>query len=114
MKKKFLKLFLILSLIFAVTIGCYAFSFRNMTLDLVHLSDTHISTTRGDTSYKALGSSSLLLKDAIEQTNKIFADYGIEAHFENLKNFKGNFFQVVKMVEDFIEELQEKALKKEN
>ena len=23
----------------------------------------------------------------IEQTNKIFADYGIEAHFENLKNF---------------------------
>ena len=50
----------------------------------------------------------------IEQTNKIFADYGIEAHFENLKNFKGNFFQVVKMVEDFIEELQEKALKKEN
>ena len=49
----------------------------------------------------------------IKQTNKIFADYGIEAHFENLKNFKGNFFQVVKMVEDFIEELQEKALKKE-
>ena len=49
----------------------------------------------------------------IKQTNKIFADYGIETHFENLKNFKGNFFQVVKMVEDFIEELQEKVLKKE-
>ena len=48
----------------------------------------------------------------IEQTNKIFADYGIEAHFEDLKKFKGNFFQVVKMVEDFIEELQGKALKK--
>ena len=49
----------------------------------------------------------------IKQTNKIFADYGIEAHFENLKNFKGNFLQVVKMVEDFLNELQEKALKTE-
>ena len=48
-----------------------------------------------------------------KQTNKILADYGSEANFENGKNFKGNFFQVVKMVEDFIEELQEKALKKE-
>ena len=48
----------------------------------------------------------------IEQTNKIFADYGIEAHFENLKNFKGNFFQVVKMVEDFIEELQNNEILK--
>ena len=34
--------------------------------------------------------------------------------FENLKIFKGNFLQVVKMIEDFIEALQEKALKKEN
>lgn len=50
----------------------------------------------------------------IKETNKIFADYGIEAHFEKLKTFKGNFLQVVKMVEDFTVELQEKALKKEN
>lgn len=49
----------------------------------------------------------------IKETNQTFADYGIEAHFENLKTFKGNFLQVVKMVEDFVEELQEKALKKE-
>lgn len=49
----------------------------------------------------------------INETNKIFADYGIEAHFENLKTFNGNFFQIMKMVEDFIEELCEKALKTE-
>lgn len=50
----------------------------------------------------------------IENMNKAFADYGIEAHFENLKTFKGNVMQVLKMVEDFIQKLQEKALKKEN
>ena len=50
----------------------------------------------------------------IENINKAFADYGIEAHFENLKTFKGNVMQVLKMVEDFIQKLQEKALKKEN
>lgn len=50
----------------------------------------------------------------IENMNKAFADYGIEAHFENLKTFKGNIMQVLKMVEDFIQKLQEKALKKEN
>ena len=49
----------------------------------------------------------------IENMNKTFADYGIEAHFENLKSFKGNVIQVLKMVEDFIQKLQEKALKKE-
>ena len=49
----------------------------------------------------------------IENINKAFADYGIEAHFENLKTFKGNVMQVLKMVEDFIQKLQEKALKKE-
>ena len=50
----------------------------------------------------------------IENMNKAFADYGIEAHFEKLKTFKGNVMQVLKMVEDFIQQLQEKALKKEN
>ena len=49
----------------------------------------------------------------IENMNKAFADYGIEAHFENLKTFKGNVMQVLKMVEDFIQKLQENALKKE-
>ena len=49
----------------------------------------------------------------IENMNKAFADYGIEAHFENLKTFKGNVMQVLKMIEDFIQKLQEKALKKE-
>jgi len=48
-----------------------AFSFRNMTLDMIHISDTHIDTTRQDTPFKAIGSSSLLLKDAIKQINKI-------------------------------------------
>lgn len=52
--------------------------------------------------------------DWIKETNKIFADYGIEAHFENLKTFKGNCLQILKMVEDFVEELTAKALKKEN
>lgn len=49
----------------------------------------------------------------IENMNKAFADYGIVSHFENLKTFKGNVMQVLKMVEDFIQKLQEKALKKE-
>ncbi len=70
MKNKYLKLILILSLIIFTTIGTYAFSFRNMTLDLIQLSDTHISN-RQDTAYKALGSSKELLKDAIEQINEI-------------------------------------------
>ena len=42
-----------------------------MTLDFVHITDTHISVNREDTEYKALGSSSALLKDAIEQINSI-------------------------------------------
>ena len=47
----------------------------------------------------------------IKNTNKAFAEYGIEAHFEKLKTFKGNVMQVLKMVDDFIEKLKEKALK---
>lgn len=68
MKNKFLKLFTIIGLIIAITTGCYAFSFRNMTLDLIHVSDTHISN-RDSTPYKALGSSKELLVDAIGQIN---------------------------------------------
>jgi len=43
MKNKLLKIFVILSLIIAITTRCYAFSFRNMTLDFVQISDTHIT-----------------------------------------------------------------------
>lgn len=56
--------------IMCATLGAYAFSFRNMTLDFIHMSDTHI-TQRADTSYKALSSSSALLSDAINQINDI-------------------------------------------
>ena len=47
----------------------------------------------------------------IKNTNKALAEYGIEAYFEKLKTFKGNVMQVLKMVDDFIEKLKEKALK---
>ena len=66
---KITKIFVILGLIIATTIGCYAFSFRNMTLDFIHITDTHI-TNRASTPYKALGHSKALLKDAVEQINK--------------------------------------------
>ena len=42
----------------------------------------------------------------IEQMNNSFAEQGIEAHFEKLKTFKGNIVQVLKMVDDFIDELE--------
>ena len=71
MKNKILKYILIILFLVSGTIGVYAFSFRNMTLDFVHISDTHISTTDKDISYKALGSSIELLNDAIKQINKI-------------------------------------------
>lgn len=40
--------------------------------------------------------------------NNAFAEQGIEAHFEKLKTFKGNIVQVLKMVDDFISDLEEK------
>ncbi|MBQ4646925.1 MAG: metallophosphoesterase [Candidatus Gastranaerophilales bacterium] len=70
MKNKITKIFVILGLIIATTIGCYAFSFRNMTLDFIHITDTHI-TDRASTSYKALGHSKELLVDAVEQINDL-------------------------------------------
>ena len=45
----------------------------------------------------------------IEQMNNAFAEQGIEAHFEKLKTFKGNIVQVLKMVDDFIADLEEKS-----
>ena len=44
----------------------------------------------------------------IEQMNKSFAEQGVEAHFEDLKHFKGNIMQVLKMVDDFIKDLEKK------
>ena len=41
--------------------------------------------------------------------NNAFAEQGIEAHFEKLKTFKGNIVQVLKMVDDFITDLEEKS-----
>lgn len=40
--------------------------------------------------------------------NKSFAEQGVEAHFEDLKHFKGNVMQVLKMVDDFIKDLEKK------
>ena len=93
MKNKISKIFVILGLIIATTIGCYAFSFRNMTLDFIHISDTHISD-RSSTTYKALGYSKELLADAVEQINKIvgldfvmftgdMVDYATEENYYN-------------------------------
>ena len=71
MKNKIIKLFLLLSVILSTTLSANAFSFRNMTLDIVQVSDTHISTDRSDTQYKALSSSRALLSDIINQINDI-------------------------------------------
>lgn len=70
MKNRLYKLIFMLTLALFFSVSAYAFSFRNMTLDLVQVSDTHISD-RADTSYKALGSSKALLTDAIEQINEM-------------------------------------------
>ena len=70
-KKQFRLFLTILSVILITTLSVCAFSFRNMTLDFVHISDTHISANRADTSYKALSSSAFLLKDMVNQINKI-------------------------------------------
>lgn len=45
----------------------------------------------------------------IQQMNNAFAGQGIEAHFEKLETFKGNIVQVLKIVDDFIAELEEKS-----
>ena len=37
--------------------------------------------------------------------NNAFADLGIEAHFENLKTFDGTIFDMIKMVNKFIEDI---------
>lgn len=71
MKNKFKKIILLLCVVLFTALSAYSFSFRNMTLDFVQISDTHISTDRDNTSYKALAYSSTILKDAINQINNI-------------------------------------------
>lgn len=72
MKKIFLNYILPTLLIIFIQTGCaFAdFSIREMELNFVQISDTHISD-KADTSYKALSSSKELLKDAILQTNML-------------------------------------------
>ncbi|MBR1617530.1 metallophosphoesterase, partial [bacterium] len=70
MKNKFLKIFLTIFAFALTTFSANAFSFRNMTLDFIDITDTHISQ-RADTSYKALSSSVALLEDAVSQINQI-------------------------------------------
>lgn len=68
---KFLALFLFVFIAFAQGEMAFAdFSFKDMELNFVQISDTHISDSE-DTSYKALASSKILLKDAIEQVNNL-------------------------------------------
>ncbi len=66
-----LKKFLILAMLIILTgSSVWAFSFRNMCLNIIQISDTHISQ-REDNSYKMLSSSKVLLKDAINTANQI-------------------------------------------
>lgn len=67
MKNIFNKIILVL-FILSCTINIKAFAF-NDTLNFVHLSDSHITLTREDTSFKALSKSKPLLEDAIQQIN---------------------------------------------
>lgn len=71
MKKIILTILLGFACAFAPVLNAKAdFSFKNIELNFVQISDTHISN-RGDTNYKALSSSKELLKDAIEQVNNL-------------------------------------------
>jgi len=71
MKKIFIKILTVLLFVFIQGGSAFAdFSFRDMELNFVQISDTHISDSE-DTSYKALSSSKELLKDAIEQVNNL-------------------------------------------
>ena len=69
MKKIFIKI--LTAFLFVFMQGGFAFadfSFRDMELNFVQISDTHISDSE-DTSYKVLSSSKALLEDAIKQVN---------------------------------------------
>lgn len=74
------------------------FSFRDMELSFVQISDTHISD-REDTSYKVLSSSKALLEDAIKQTNDIkmldFVMFTGDMTDEPLKKSYKDFFTLL-------------------
>ncbi len=70
MNNRIHNLIIIIFTLFAMASSAFGFSFRNMTLDFIHMSDTHITDSE-DTSYKAVGSSKDLLGDAINQINDI-------------------------------------------
>lgn len=98
MKNRISKLFLIITFVIAATLGAWAFSFRNMTLDFVHISDTHISD-RASTSYKALGNSKELLADAIDQINEIVGlDFVLFGGDMVDSATKDNFYQYYKLL----------------
>jgi hypothetical protein len=40
--------------------------------------------------------------------NNEFAEQEIENHFEDIRNFKGNIMQVLKMVDNFMQEFEKK------
>ena len=79
MRNNFKKLIIFLSVILFGMISAHAFSFRNMTLDFIHITDTHINNDRQDTPYKALGSLDIsgkvsYLNDKLNVKAKIGAD----------------------------------------
>lgn len=93
---KFLALLLFAFITFAQGEKAFAdFSFKDMELNFVQISDTHISDSE-DTSYKVLSSSKALLKDAIEQVNNInrvdFVMFTGDLVNEPLKNSYRDFF----------------------
>lgn len=70
-KNSFLKVFLTIFFVILTGTSAFAgFSFKNMCLKVVQISDSHISD-REDTSYKLLSASKDILKDAIAQVNEI-------------------------------------------
>ncbi len=71
MKKNILsKLFIFVITVIVGVSGAFAFSFKDISLKFVQLSDTHI-TDRESTPYKLLKESNLLLTGAIKQINQI-------------------------------------------
>ncbi len=84
--------------VFFAILPSNAFSFRNMTLNVVQISDAHVAD-REDTSYKMLSSSKELLEDAIKTVNSIpgidFVMFtGDMVDIPTLDNYK-NFFTLL-------------------
>jgi 3',5'-cyclic AMP phosphodiesterase CpdA len=69
-KNALLKIFILAFAMILGATGTFAFSFRDISLKFVQLSDTHISD-RESTPYKLLKQSNLLLTSAVKQINSI-------------------------------------------